>query len=150
MHLTATSIPCITFPTIFPPVSSSSLFLSRPYLLAQVFLHHPPSHCLICTPSDSNLRYCPPIRLAWLVSLSLSELGLHDSPMSSRGHAFLLSFLPWPCTSLAPICRTQGLLEKQGKKRKSPRTLRRAEGPLPDSPPHCSHLPPPPQAGAPK
>ena len=32
----ATPYPASTFPTIFPPVSSSSLFLSRPYLFAQL------------------------------------------------------------------------------------------------------------------
>ena len=130
-------LPCITFPTIFPPVSSSSLFLSRPYLFAQLLLHRSPIPLSICTPSDSNLRYCLPTGLAWLVSLSLSSPGLHDSPMSSLAHPScgLISL------GLAPLSRPfverRVYWRSRERTEKVPRTLsfRRAEGPLPDSPP---------------
>ena len=138
------SIPCITFPTIFPPVSSSSLFLSRPYLFCpntNYYSIDPPS-TIHLHPIQFYSSLLPlPTGLAWLVSLSLSSPGLHDSPMSSLAHPTcgLISL------GLAPLWRPfverrvywRSRSRSREKKRKSPRTLsiRRAEGPLPDSPP---------------
>ena len=137
--------PATPYPASLPQLYSLQsvvvpYFCLDPIFLTQLLrLHHSPIPLSICTPSNSILRHCFPIGLAWLVSLSLSSAGLHDSPMSSLAHPSCGPILPGPYTSLAPLCRTQGLLEQQGKKANKPQdpfvSFRRAEGPLPDSPP---------------